>query len=288
MSKEHRVSIITVNSEYAERLLGSQVKNRAITNKKVSFYKDSMDKGEWRGGCSMLCVDWNGHLIDGQHRLKSIILSGVTTTFVLSEGHDPMDYPVFDTNKPRNASDALSLESVPNSRAYSAALRVLAEYVSTHYIGIRVRNDTISPTSALIEHKKHAKLHDSINYVGNLLKGGDRIVEHSLAAFCHYAFSIVDTELSNGFFISFLRGEGLVFNEPIWQLRRILLKYKSVKGRLVIQDKLIYIIKTWNMVNGTGARERLVLKTTEGIPVIYGEPFKDMYSEKVRFGITNQ
>ncbi len=72
----------------AESWLGSNHTNRKLRRTKVDAYRSDMDAGRWRGNDSVIKVNHDGELINGQHRLTAFLLSGLDCIWLLVQVAD--------------------------------------------------------------------------------------------------------------------------------------------------------------------------------------------------------
>lgn len=74
---------ILIDPEMAAQFLDLNMPNRSISPKTVKKYVDDINNGTWRRSPQPICFDTNGKLIDGQHRLTAIVLSGKAQPMVV-------------------------------------------------------------------------------------------------------------------------------------------------------------------------------------------------------------
>jgi len=79
-----KVELIT--PEEAERLLSSMGKNRNLNKQRVQAYCDDRRQGRWMLTHQGIGIDEYGRLIDGQHRLQMVVLTGMPTWFLVIRG----------------------------------------------------------------------------------------------------------------------------------------------------------------------------------------------------------
>lgn len=76
------------------------------------------------GHAQIFVVDWDGNLCDGQHRLNSIVRTGVAVDAQwVMFGVDPNEFQTIDTGMRRNASQFLELEGVKYAQNVAAIIR---------------------------------------------------------------------------------------------------------------------------------------------------------------------
>lgn len=98
---------VTLTPTLAEKWLGQNHGNRNIRSVKVKSFARDMRNGLWRVTGQPIQFDYNGILIDGQHRCEAVIESGVSIRVLVVKGLDPHAREVIDTGSKRTPADAL-------------------------------------------------------------------------------------------------------------------------------------------------------------------------------------
>jgi len=106
---------VNVTPEVAESLLEKNEGNRALRYSKVKQYATDMRNGDFPYTGDPVRFDWNGRLIDGQHRLSAVVFSGQTIKFRILTGLDPAIQSVLDQGAKRTLGDALAFNDLPPS-----------------------------------------------------------------------------------------------------------------------------------------------------------------------------
>lgn len=114
---EISIYFMDVSPQFANYILEKfNTRNRHQNEKHVSILVQNILKGLWMFNGDTICFDADGVLIDGQHRLKAIVKSGITLPCLIVSGLDPKSIETKDTNiKPRNMQDLLQLDGVPDA-----------------------------------------------------------------------------------------------------------------------------------------------------------------------------
>lgn len=118
----HKFEIIT--PDVARRYLEANLHNRTLSKKRVYQFAKDMFEGRWQSHSPQgISFDYDGRLIDGQHRLAAIIESGQSITMLVVEGLPPQMQDVIDIGTNRYMTQILSLHDVknPNNVASIAA-----------------------------------------------------------------------------------------------------------------------------------------------------------------------
>lgn len=112
--------IAQVTPEMASAWLGKNHGNRNQRPMKIDLYERDMREQRWLVTGETIKFDWDGRLIDGQHRLEAVIGSGQTVTMLVVRNLDPAAQAVIDTNAKRSAADALGFRGVEAHRSIIA------------------------------------------------------------------------------------------------------------------------------------------------------------------------
>ena len=75
------VNTQSIGPDQPKAILATNLKNRDLSQSFVNRYASDMANGKWSDGASMIRIDTNGNLQDGQHRLEAILQSGTTQEF---------------------------------------------------------------------------------------------------------------------------------------------------------------------------------------------------------------
>lgn len=103
------LSIETITPKQAEKYLQFNTSNRNLRKSLVSQYARDMTNGKWRLTHQGVAFNCDGTLLDGQHRLKAIVESGVTVQMLVARAVDSKNQLVMDDHAKRSAGDALTL-----------------------------------------------------------------------------------------------------------------------------------------------------------------------------------
>ncbi|MCW5886456.1 MAG: hypothetical protein KIT33_15905, partial [Candidatus Kapabacteria bacterium] len=121
-------AIVNITPELAGGLLFNNDTNRSLNQRRVSYYAKQIKERKWQltGDTIKFADDFT--LLDGQHRLQAIILSGIPTEMEIAFGINRDTFDVIDTGKTRSAADVLSILKVKNSTKMAIILRTVIAY----------------------------------------------------------------------------------------------------------------------------------------------------------------
>lgn len=239
--------IVLITPAFAAELLRGNTRNRALTSARVDRIRDAIRRGEWKLNGDAIRISSTGVLLDGQHRLSAIMMSGLPVeSFVISGLPDE----VFDTidvnSSPRGPSDIFNLHGFKNSSAVAAtALLVYQWNKSPKSLSLSAsKHPTAAQLIELVENEpeiyEHAKWGQNERFARTYLSP-------SVAGFTRYVFSAHNKNAADEFFEKLATGAGLDEHSPILHLRNALLvaSARSSRDKLKRNHKIALIFKAF-------------------------------------------
>jgi hypothetical protein len=119
--------VMDVGPELAERWLSGNIHNRKLNNARVDRMVRDMKAGRWHLTHQGVAFDPGSVLIDGQHRLWAVVLSGLTVRMRVFFNEPAENLEYIDTGTPRSDADVLTLTGRVGTvdKGRLAALRTL-------------------------------------------------------------------------------------------------------------------------------------------------------------------
>lgn len=106
---------------------------RTPVEKRIQRYALDMAKGRWPFTGDPIRFSDGGHLIDGQHRLRAIVLSGITQICLVVEGLPLETIQTIDVGARRSFVNYLQMEKIPNARHVAATCTSLWHWMNGKY-----------------------------------------------------------------------------------------------------------------------------------------------------------
>lgn len=103
------VSFENITPVIAEEYLKVNKKNRTVKTKAVEDYARRIQQGEFKTTHQGIAFDTDGELIDGQHRLLAVIVSGKPARMMVSRGVPKDTISAVDRGVTRSVRDVLSI-----------------------------------------------------------------------------------------------------------------------------------------------------------------------------------
>ncbi len=212
----------------------------------VDFLAREMREERWKYNGDSIRFDENDKLIDGQHRLSAVVLSGKSIRFLVARGIDPEAFTTIDTGrKIRNAADYLSMQGEVNSGCLSSALNVLYQ----------LQNGLISRSRQTLPVKKILNVLEDNPAIRNSIPWAQkrmvkRLLKPSVIICLHYIFSSIHKNMADSFFGTLHTGETKNGKRnTALTLRETLFRIKLNGGNKVTINReyeIAIVIKAWN------------------------------------------
>lgn len=250
----------TITPQLAEALLEHNKTNRKLRLHKVKEYADEMKAGRWDLNGETIIIDWNGNILDGQHRLWAAFEHQVAFESVVIRGVDPATYGSIDSGMKRSGGDVLQKRGLGSYSVLAAGVIRLVHFYETgrkdHNAVQRMPN---SQTLALVE--KYPRVIEAANLIGprDVFK---RAFGYTAIAGAAYFMLEVGERETREFLDAIATGENLKKKDPRLSARNFFLNSATRGVRLHQRVGFALYTKAWNAwIEG---RDLQVLKYVEG------------------------
>lgn len=253
MTKETcRIQVVT--PKMAEEWLTGNVDNRNLREARVLQHSQVLQRGEWELTGDCLVFDEDGTLLNGQHRLSAVVVTGIPARFVILRGVPSKAQEVMDTGLSRTLGDQLQRRGVPYYTYVSSALFWLHRMTYSEATGIaHYAEPSLRPSfrQLLSLYEKNQELAEEAPRIGrhvNNLKvraGATLAIYHRLKQIDD---ENIDVEVDM-FFDKWLTGAELKASDPIFRLREWCVEdaaKRHTKGRAPDYRFVAYAITAWN------------------------------------------
>lgn len=221
MESRPYVENVTITPQVAQAMLEHNTHNRNLTESRAQAYARDMVSGNWRYTGEGIKFGPDGTLLDGQTRLRAIVLSGVTITMPVWRGIDPDAQLVMDSGRPRSNSDALSLRGEKDVTTLRSI--VCADFQWCHYGAqaafVSNGKRRVTPSEMLDWLAARPDLRDAVRQA-RILYEADRNIPRSVYGVLWYEFGLISPEDQDRFFKDFGDGIGNSPLDPLVALRK--------------------------------------------------------------------
>ena len=239
------MKVVEITPDMAAAWLRRNPRNRSISPKRVDKYAESIINGHWKMAYDPIRFDEKGVLLDGQHRLSAIVLSGQSIRALVITGIDSDVFDVLDSGAFRSGADVLTIDGLPRrvARAVSAAAGLVDSYEQTGKLVTRqikkeLLREFVSQRPGIISAAEYLQVLPSRNTP----------LADGCGTFLRYKTAPLDKELSDYFFQALYTGANLPHGDMILHLRDIIYfdKSQGKVGKLNSYEHVGMCIKVWN------------------------------------------
>jgi len=125
---QSQIEIITPAT--AKAILLANGRNRPLSERTVQRYTDDIRNNRWKQNGATIVIATNGDLIDGQHRLSSVVRANKAVAFLVVRNVEAEAFDTIDNGKGRSCMDILSIAGYEHAKTVSTASRVAYIYAS--------------------------------------------------------------------------------------------------------------------------------------------------------------
>ncbi|WP_194923139.1 hypothetical protein [Catenulispora pinisilvae] len=270
IKRQVKADWVEITPTMATALLDANSHNRRLREAVADGYARDMTADRWdvNGETIKICVD--GRLIDGQHRLEAIEITGIAAVCLLVTGLPIEAQKTTDIGARRSYADTLRWQDVKNGDAVSAIVR----RVTLWNAGYRTKTGSYKVTDP--------EMDATFAAVPGIVEAADFGVTHAKGAgippaqlgFAYWLLAGIDAEPANWFMQRIADGVGLQLGHPVLVFReRVRRERDALRGRGTVSADLILalLIKAWNAYRAGGSISKLQLPTgglsTETFPL---------------------
>lgn len=246
-------SSIEVTPELAGELLHLNGNNRPLKNFLVQSYTDQMKRGAWIFSGGSLSLTATGKLIDGQHRLESVIRSGTTQVFNIQTGLAEEAFETLDIGRMRNAGDTVAIMGFKSANNVAILIKMLIQHDAKNFKGWLAGVYKVSNNAEIRRWlKKNADKRDFIiesMTLANMYYKRVPAISPSYYAYFIYTIGQSKRQLIEKFF-EMITGKANAYAHPSAGVIRRKFINMAISGnkrsRITTMYKVAIMIKAWN------------------------------------------
>lgn len=154
----------------------------------ADMYAKEMSGGQWMANGDTIRFDKNGKLIDGQHRLRGIIKSGVPQEFVIVEDIDPEAVKTIDIAHRRSIEDYLKRAEESYENGSTCVVRlVMTLQRRTKQLGQSAGNGAPSPMDVIDEYtKNYVDYNEAVAYAKRVSNESKKVLKPTIVGGIYY------------------------------------------------------------------------------------------------------
>lgn len=254
--KKPTVRIEAVSPQLADKWLGTQQYNRRLREDRVAHWVALIERGEWRLSNDALAFDESGHLINGQHRLTSVVVTEQTLPFIVARNLPVETQEIMDSGLTRQMVDALrargetGLSTLASVLRWEHRFRIIEASDGIELFAGRHGDDRATTPSLLAIFEADPDSYREAAHEAGKVKTKVRI-RPALAALFWRRFHHIDAGIADAFFDCLMTGANLRKDDPVLQLRAFLMSSKArgagPGARTPDFREAALICKAWNL-----------------------------------------
>lgn len=257
--------IVTVTPAMAASWLTRNSNNRPARHKVVDAYARDMAAGTWPFDGAPIRFSLEEILLDGQHRMAAVAISGVVLPFLVVVGLPPESQATMDTGARRSAGDALRLHGEQNASLLAAAAKVAICHDAGTLSG---RNVQVTTSEVMDWIEAHPEIREHVAKTSHAGIG----LDPSVAAFARWRLAQVDPAAAAEFFERLIEMRLGGTGDPLATLARRLRSAKINREKLDRRAQLFLVFRTWNAWRRREKLGQISIYSKTGGPAAIPEP----------------
>lgn len=218
----------------AEWLTKRHTRQRTVKHRHQESLTEDVAAGRFRLNGEAIIFDWDGCMVDGQHRCNAVVETGKPVLVTVVRGIAPEVYSTIDDTAKRTGGDALKANAVSDPSNVAAAVVMMERYRR----GLILKSALVlSPAHIAEIVRGHPGLVESVAVASTLKEFPSR----AALGMCHYVLSGISRTDADLFFDRLRSGAGLTKTDAVLTLRNRL--HKESMHR----DEVVFLVfKAWN------------------------------------------
>jgi hypothetical protein len=231
-----------------EVLIEHNLNNRKLSQRRGEYFAELLKSDNFIEDGNPIKFDKNDTLIDGQHRLLGISLSGLSRKLLTVRGLEPEVFVTIDDYKSRNFDEVLRILNVKEYTNMATIIKHKYLYQFSKDFRKTGKIYYVNPIN-LIKYMKTLDLDDllvDLKFVTNLQRENG-IVGAGIGTFVYSELKKLDLQSAQDFFTKFYEGYGLEKGDPILKARQFFIKLKNENYKIGRGLVVKAFFHTWNM-----------------------------------------
>jgi hypothetical protein len=239
------VAVEIVTREKAYEMMKHNKANRTIRNSHVNALLREIAAHRFYPGIDSICFDIYGNLMNGQHRLRAIIESGIPVKLVIVRNMDPRAMKAFDANQTRKAKDYFAMHGKHYAATVESAARVLMSLKHVAETDKTLAHDKILPQQIIdFVDQQHTELFDEAPITG---KAGRFLGLPSVILAWYHLASRVHPHVADKALHVLESGEQQYENDPLHRFVMRRLQGKREKENRLRDEYLYTLFHCYNL-----------------------------------------
>jgi hypothetical protein len=250
-----------ISPAQAQVWLDATCHQRPLAPSRVTRIADDIRSGRWDVNGETIIIASDGSVLDGQHRLRAVIVSGLPITSAVTLGGDPSSFASIDTGAARSAADVVAILGHKNAAKVASVAGGLLSLAFWHGRGFfsSPPSPTKSQIVALVQRDADSLSACASQVLALHSNGiGSSTIPIAVLEYIRRFGGRVDA-----FVASLTSGEDLSSGDPVLRLRTKLLLQKRGRGDADRWNTTAACIYAWNAHVHGATMMKFSIKTDE-------------------------
>jgi hypothetical protein len=263
IAKGRHAGVFTLTVVLAEILMDRNAGNRPIANANLNaLHRDNVE-GRFMDNGESIIISETGVLLDGQHRCRMVIETGIPIESTFSFGVKSAARQTIDIGKSRSAANLLHFEGVEVKGVDTVASLILQW--KTHGKLLKASAGRPTKTQIVAAYREFKGIADSIEFCNR--KRAAQVAPKTLLAFCHWAFAERAGRVAADMFMQrLIDGDRPKSGDPVLYARD---RLTAIQGWTWPQTRASLIFQAWNYWRRGEKIERIKVNET-ALPDVEG------------------
>ena len=239
----------SIDPQLAIVMLDGGAPNRPLNDRRAQRFAAAAAAGTWRCNGETIVFDEKDRLMDGQTRLRAIVLANKPIETYCIFGVPYKFFPTFDQGAMRNGGDLAATIKFQNYNTVASVAR-MAIFYADGVIGKTGQMPLAAERLRLFLDRHRDDLDAAVVAALRHRKGIWKLIPISHAAFAFYMTAGANRDRAQEFLEKLSTGVGLQKGDGLLLFRARMQDLIGHKHKLLQVDKLALLIKTWNAFIG--------------------------------------
>lgn len=252
--------VMDVTPEMAEKWLAHNRRNRRFRPAVANKYMRDMSHGLWVFNGEPIQFDWNGDILNGQHRLTAVAKSNTTQRFLVISNLPPEAQDTMDSGAKRTAGDVLGLHGLRDGRTMAAVGKMALQIELSPTLARESRNWSTGEILERVQRDPYM-IRVGEELLPNLPRATTLLLARSVLGYSMYRLGRLNEGAMMEFFTNLGSLANLDADSPILALNRRLTAHATSGARSSFYqfEQLAYVFTAWNAWRRSEPRSQIKL-----------------------------
>lgn len=237
--------------------------NRPISNKRVQFYARQIKQGRWALNGETIVFDKDDRLLNGQHRLRAIIVANKAMDVLVVRGVEQNVFTTMDQGYTRSGAQVLKMKGYTSSSTRSAICRAMYCWETNNGSLTRISKKVSPDELLLVQECYEEEVNEAVHYADRVRR--EVPMSCGLIGMAHILFTRARPRKAREFLDIFETGLTIEKGHPALVMRKRLINDKLKDKSMTPEIQWCALVRAWNNYDkGNSIRTILVKRNPDG------------------------